>query len=74
MKRQRTADEWKTLIEEYRNSGKTQGEFCLERGLSVSSLQGHLRSDFVEVSPPTSRACTELEVSFANGTIVRIRS
>ncbi len=73
MKRRRTTDEWENLIEEFRTSGKTQQEFCRERELSVSSLQGHLRSGFVEISPAPSKACTELEVSFPDGTLVRIR-
>ena len=74
MRRQRTTSDWASLIEEYRRSGRTQKDFCGERGISVSSLQSHLRAGFVEVSQaPLRTSSTELEISFRDGTVVRIR-
>jgi len=67
------------LVKDYRASGKEQREFCQERGISVSGLQSSLKvvngsaleRKFIEL-PLASSPRAKLEISFSDGTILRV--
>lgn len=75
------------IIATYRQSGQRQREFCLQRGIGVSTLQNYLRRERSNGQPkqrllevevaPTSRAGSEskaLEVIVANGYRIAVGS
>jgi transposase-like protein len=80
MKSRRTrlsAAEWERVLAEFRSSGLSQAAFCEQRALNASTFQNWWRklkgkTPFIEI-PVTREVRTELEVSFADGTVVRIR-
>lgn len=43
MARRRSAEEIEQLLEQYRNSGLTQFEYCRQAGIALSTLSRHLR-------------------------------
>ena len=76
----RTPLEWRKLITEQTQSGQTQAEFCLERGISLpafSNARNRLgkKPGFVEIGAvEVSRVQSwEGEVLFPNGVTVRVR-
>jgi len=58
IRRHKTPEEWRTLLERQERSGLSQREFCRREGISLSSFAQRRResrnrdSAFVELSPP----------------------
>ena len=77
-KRRLNIDEKKALLLQYRRSGSTQGDFCREANLPLSTLQSWLKrerreSRFTELEPPKTLSTT-VELVFPDGAALRIRS
>jgi hypothetical protein len=80
---QRSAAEWRGIIERYRQSGLGMKEFCAQEGLTLRTFeewyrrQRHAergRGQFVEVKPPgTSTGLWAVEVELPNGVRLRVR-
>lgn len=70
------AEERKKFVEEFSSSGKSQSEFCREHGISEQTFSGWLKHDrrvpgkFVPLE--TGKSQTAVEVTFGDGTTVRI--
>lgn len=69
------------IVEAYRGSGMRQREFCEHRGISVSGLQSCLKraeavrgkaAGFIELSKPALVARPSLEISYVDGTVVKV--
>jgi hypothetical protein len=74
MKKRLTLPERQELIRAFRESGMSQMKFCEERGVSIGTLQNYLKKSFIDIPVPVSPRTTEVEVTFPDGTVVRIRS
>jgi hypothetical protein len=80
---QRSAAEWRCLIERYRQSGMGMKEFCAQEGLTLRTFENwdrrtrsaeKPRGHFVEVRPPVLAAGPwAVEVEFPNGVRLRVR-
>jgi hypothetical protein len=76
----RSAEEWKTLIEEHETSGKSQQAFVREKKIVLSSFQYWRRrlekevsaDDFVVVKAPVKRPGGALRIELANGIKVEV--
>lgn len=67
----RSREEWELLVDESRNSGMTQADFCRERGLSVGALQywmRKLREERETSGEPLGMRLLPLHVSAPAGT------
>jgi len=75
-KRRHTEQERRAIIERTLTSGRPIAEIAAEEGVSRQTIQSWMRApksdsaSFIEVTPPRA---TVVEVSFANGTVLRIR-
>lgn len=79
----RSAAEWRTILERFDRSGRSQQAFCREAGISLSAFQNWRRRsrlrhtvpaqfiDVTPVTPPTPRWAIEIE--FPDGTTARVR-
>ena len=71
-----TAEERRAIIERTLTSGRPIAEIAAEAGISRQTIQSWMRepksnrSGFIEVSPPRT---TGVDLSFADGTVLRIR-
>ena len=71
-----TEQERRTIIERTLTSGRPIAEIAAEAGISRQTIQSWMRAaksdsaSFIEVTPPRT---TVVEVSFADGTVLRIR-
>jgi transposase-like protein len=71
-----TEQERRDIIERTRTSGRPIAEIAAEEGVSRQTIQSWMRAprsdsaSFIEVTPPRA---TVVEVSFADGTVLRIR-
>jgi hypothetical protein len=80
---QRSAAEWRGIIERYRQSGLGMKEFCAQEGLTLRTFEEWYRrqrraergkSQFVEVKPPLVTAGPwAVEVELPNGVRLRLR-
>jgi hypothetical protein len=80
---QRSAAEWRGIIERYRQSGMGLKEFCAQEGLTVGTFEKWYRrqrraepgkGQFVEVTPPGMTAGPwAVEVELPNGVRMRLR-
>lgn len=83
----RTVDEWRALVEEHRASNESAGEFCVRRGIVLSSFN-RARSrlagatavttpkavNFLSVSDtPHDSTGWELELSVGDRVVIRLR-
>lgn len=75
-KRRHTEQERRAIIERTLTSGRPISEIAAEEGISSQTIQSWMRTprsgsaSFIEVTPPRA---TVVEVSFADGTVLRIR-
>ena len=75
-KRRHTEQERRAIIERTLTSGRPIAEIAAEEGVSRQTIQSWMRTPrsdkggFIEVTPPRA---TVVEVSFADGTVLRIR-
>ena len=84
----RTPAQWRRLVDEYAQSGVGVGQFCRERGLSMSSFRnwrhklGQLGprdaepAGFVELAVPSARESQgrlEVELELGDGIVLRLR-
>jgi hypothetical protein len=75
----RTAAEWQKLREAFEASGLGQSVFCKSQGIAPSSFQRWISGErtkspkFVEFRPTPSKGI-EVELQFADGSILRVRS
>ena len=75
-KARHTEEERRAIIERILTSGRPIAEIAAEAGISRQTIQSWMRvpkSDrggFIEVTPPRT---TVVELSFADGTVLRIR-
>lgn len=80
---QRSAAEWRGIIERYRQSGMGMKEFCVQEGLTLRTFEEWYRrirrsepsqGRFVEVKPrvPAGEPWA-VEVEFPNGVRLRVR-
>lgn len=71
-----TEQERREIIERTLTSGRPISEIAAEEGISRQTIQSWMRAPrsdkggFIEVTPPRA---TVVEVSFADGTVLRIR-
>jgi transposase-like protein len=71
-----TEQERRAIIERTLTSGRLISEIAAEEGISSQTIQSWMRArksdsaSFIEVTPPR---VTVVEVSFADGTVLRIR-
>ena len=71
-----TAEERRAIIERTVKNGRPIAEIAAEEGISRQTIQSWMRAPkrdtggFIEVSPPRA---TILELSFTDGTVLRIR-
>ncbi len=77
MRRRRHSEQERgAIIERVETSGRPVGEIAAEEGISRQTIQSWMRApkrdkgSFIEVTPPRA---TVVEVSFADGTVLRIR-
>jgi len=80
---QRSATEWREIIERYRQSGLGMKEFCAQEGLTLRTFEEWYRrqrraapgkGQFVEVKPPVPTAeLWAVEVELPNGVRLRLR-
>jgi hypothetical protein len=80
---ERSAAEWRGIIERYRQSGLGMKEFCAQEGLTLRTFEEWYRrqrraergrGQFVEVKPPgTSAGPWAVEVEVPNGVRLRVR-
>jgi hypothetical protein len=80
---QRSAAEWRGIIERYRQSGMGMKEFCTQEGLTLRTFEEWYRrqrcaepgkGQFVEVKPPVRTAEPwAVEVELPNGVRLRLR-
>jgi hypothetical protein len=80
---QRSAAEWREIIERYRQSGMGMKEFCVQEGLTLSTFEEWYRRQrraeprpgrFVEVKPlGTTAGPWAVEVELPNGVRLRLR-
>lgn len=75
----RSEEEWEGLISEQLSSGKSQAEFCRERGVSLASFQWRKMKlkrkaePFVEISvPEESGERWKAELELPGGVIFRM--
>ena len=77
--------EWSKIVARYRESGKTQADFCRDEGLSLTTLQKRLyrsrpkpRSAFADVTPTaasdSSASRWQIEVQLPAGVSIRLTS
>ena len=75
-KSRHTEQERQAIIERILTSGQPIAEIAAEEGVSRQTIQSWMRTpkrgtgSFIEVTPPRT---TVVEVSFADGTVLRIR-
>ena len=62
-KRRRTAVEIEQVVAEYGRSGMTQKEFCLSRGLVLSTLQRYLHNGSKKQKTPAKSRLVAVEVA-----------
>jgi len=62
-KRRRTAAEVEQVAAEYGRSGVTQKEFCLNRGLALSTLQRYLHNGSKKQKSPAKSQLVAVEVA-----------
>ncbi|NDC36590.1 MAG: hypothetical protein EBZ48_00895 [Proteobacteria bacterium] len=71
-----TEEERRAIIERTLTSGRPIAEIAAEAGISRQTIQSWMRAakrgtgSFIEVTPPRT---TVVEVSFADGTVLRLR-
>jgi len=80
---QRSAAEWRGIIERYRQSGMGMKEFCTQEGLTLRTFEEWYRrqrraepgkGQFVEVNPPVPTVEPwAVEVELPNGMRLRLR-
>jgi hypothetical protein len=80
---QRSAAEWRGIIEQYRQSGMGMKEFCVQEGLTLRTLEEWYRrqrraepgkGQFIEVKPPVVAAEPwAVEVELPSGVRLRLR-
>jgi hypothetical protein len=79
---QRSAAEWRGIIERYRQSGMGSREFCAQEGLTLRTFEEWYRrlrqnetkkGQFVEVKPQPTAGSWAVEVEFPNGVRLRVR-
>jgi hypothetical protein len=63
----RTATEIEQLVAEYGRSGVTQKEFCLSRGLALSTLQRYLHNGLRKQKAPAKNRLVAVEVASGGG-------
>lgn len=85
MAKRRSPAEWSKVISRLRRSGETQSSFCERQGLSLATLQYHLKKQrptppseitpvgFVEVTSPSTKGTVEIELSLPSGAVLRVR-
>jgi transposase-like protein len=81
--RRRSAAEWRTIIERYRQSGLGINEFCAQEGVRASTFEQwyrrhrraeHRTGQFVEVKPVDHAAGPwAVEVEWPHGVRLRLR-
>lgn len=75
MKKRLSLQEQEELVRAFRDSGTSQIEFCKGRGVSTGTFRNYLKKSFVAIPVSLSKeTTTEVEVTLADGTVVRIRS
>ena len=62
-RRRRTAAEVEQVVEEYERSRRTQKEFCLSRGLALSTLQRYLHNGQRKQKIPARDRLVPVEVA-----------
>ena len=78
-----SVEERMKLVNEYKSSGKSQSEFCRERGISAQTFSSWLHGkkkypikpksvSFVPVELKEAAEGTRLEIVFRDGTTVRV--
>ncbi len=78
---QRSAAEWRAILERYEHSGLATAAFCAQEGLAFNSFKKryyhHKRATrpatFVELSSPPAAPSWELEVTLPNGMRFHVR-
>jgi transposase-like protein len=71
-----TEQERRAIIERTLTSGRTIAEIAAEEGITSQTIQSWMRApksdngSFIEVPPPRA---TVVEISFGDGTVLRIR-
>jgi hypothetical protein len=79
---QRSAAEWRGIIERYRQSGMGSREFCAQEGLTLRTFEEWYRrlrqretrkGQFVEVKPQPPAGSWAVEVEFPTGVRLRVR-
>lgn len=85
MATRRTSLEWSRLLTRYGKSGESQAAFCERHGISLTTLQYHLKKDrfrqscevvpagFIELSSSSTNSKVELELSLPSGAVLRLR-
>ena len=77
VRRRRSAEDWRVLVEEYADFVGSQAEFCRRRGVSSGSLAYWRRklggSAFVEVSGPVAVRDWDVELDLGEGLVLRVR-
>lgn len=68
----RSPAEWAGIVEEYQQSGKKRTVFCVERGVSVKTLDYYLRKQRVAVQAPPRLLPVELVSSPGNDSMLRV--
>ena len=78
----RTADEWRTIVQRFQDSGLSSRAFCRQEQVNLSSLMRWQRklvaagaeSSFVELTAPEQTTpAWSVEVELPDGCIVRLR-
>lgn len=80
-----SSNEWSKIVARFRESGKTQSDFCRDEGLSLTTLQKRLyrsrpksRSTFVDLTPvvpsPAGTSGWQIEVQLPAGVSIRLSS
>jgi hypothetical protein len=79
---QRSAAEWRGIVERYRQSGMGSREFCAQEGLTLRTFEEWYRrlrqseprkGQFVEVKPQPATGLWAVEVEFPTGVRLRVR-
>jgi hypothetical protein len=68
----RSPAEWAGIVEEYQQSGKKRNVFCVERGVSVKTLDYHLRKQRAPLQTTPRLLPVELIMSPGNDSMLRV--
>ena len=77
VRRRRSAEEWRILVDEYEDFAGSQAEFCRCRGVSAGALAYWRRklggAAFVEIPGPAVVGNWDVELDLGSGMVLRIR-